>query len=246
MSRIIIADPHGCYKTLMALIAQLPAGVPITFAGDLIDRGPDSRKVIEFVKSGGYDCVQGNHEVMMVDELKFSKGKDGFEYPSVNGFRGIWTMNGGDKCLKSYQVEKTPAMDSPVPAAKFYETDVATLKEHLEWLKSLPYHIEYKDLKNDKGRHLLVTHTTAGHVWGEMDSSSQGFINSVTWERDPSPPDIKGIYNVYGHTPQPEKATVRDYFACIDTGAYYKREPYGRMTALQFPEMKVFTQDNIE
>lgn len=232
MSRIVLTDPHGCRKTLEALIAQLPKDVPISFAGDLIDRGPDSKGVIELVKNLGADCVVGNHEVMMLDELSFGSDDKG-EYHRVESYHnGIWLMNGGDKCLDSY--EKDGVMD------------IVTLKAHYEWLKTLPYFLEYPELKDSEGRHLLVTHTTAASVWGKQPTDSDHFKGNVTWERTNFPAKIPNIYNVFGHTPQADKATVKEHFANIDTGAYYKRKPYGRLTALQFPEMIIYTQENVE
>ena len=61
---IIIGDVHGCYKTLIALIEKLPKDRNITFVGDLIDRGPGSKDVVEFVRKNNYRCVRGNHEDM--------------------------------------------------------------------------------------------------------------------------------------------------------------------------------------
>lgn len=232
MSRIILTDPHGCYNTLMALVAKLPKGIPLTFAGDLIDRGPDSRKVVEFVKDGGYDCVVGNHEIMMLDELTFETDEKGIYY-KVQGYHdGIWLMNGGTKCLDSYEKDD--------------EMCIAKLKEHQDWMRTLPYFIEYPELKDANGNHLLVTHSTAAEVWDKVPHDSRIFKNNVTWERTPFPKKINGIYNIYGHTPQADRATVKEHFACIDTGAYYNRKPYGRLTAIQFPEMIVFEQENIE
>ena len=37
---LIIGDVHGCFDTLIALIAKLPTDAKIIFVGDLIDRGP--------------------------------------------------------------------------------------------------------------------------------------------------------------------------------------------------------------
>lgn len=233
MSRIIITDPHGCLDTLKALIAKLPPGIPITFAGDLVDRGPNSKGVVEFVKNGGYECVLGNHEKMMLDELTFGSDERG-EYVHVTSYmNGIWLMNGGDKTLDSYEDENG-------------HRDVATLKEHCAWLKTLPYFLEYPELKDANDNHLLVTHSTAAHVWGKVPTDSPTFIDNVIWERTPFPEKIKGIYNVYGHTPQGYKPTVKEHFACIDTGCYYKRTPYGKLTALQFPEMIIYQQENLE
>lgn len=242
-SRIIIADPHGSYKTLMALVAQLPTGVPITFAGDLIDRGIGSNKIIKFVRDNGYDCINGNHEVMMINELQFEMESNGEERPFADEREGIWLMNGGDATLYSYRNEEVYSFAGVVKTKTY---DIKTLKEDLEWIKSLPYFLEYKDLVNSKGQHLLVTHSTAAEVWGKFPTDSKEFIDYVTWQRKSVPKKIPGIYNVYGHTPQRNKALIRSNFACIDTGAFYKRGDYGKMTALQFPEMKVFTQKNVE
>lgn len=237
-SRIIISDVHGSYKTLLALIAQLPKDIPITFAGDLIDRGLDSRKVVEFVKNGGHDCVRGNHEQMMIDELEFETRADGVEEAYTDLYHGIWEMNGGTICLQSYLVNDGKN--------SHLVHDVKALREHLEWMKNLPHYLEYKDVKNDKGQHLLVTHSTAAHVWNKYDAKHPEFKASVTWDRDNFPPKIPGIYNVYGHTPRQYKPQIEEHFANIDGGCYMKRGPYGRMYALQFPEMIVYSQDNIE
>lgn len=233
MSRIIISDIHGCYNTLMALIEKLPTGIPVTFAGDLIDRGPDSAKVVDFVKNNGYDCVMGNHELMMIKESLVGIDKDGKQYYTASYFDGIWLMNGGDKTLDSYMNSNTK-MDSEM------------YKEHLDWLNTLPYYLEYPELKDKDGNHLLVTHSTAAEVWGIYSPESSIFQENVLWERKNFPAKIDGIFNVYGHTPQQYKATVKEHFACIDGGACFKRQPYGRMIALQYPEMILFEQENIE
>lgn len=227
MSRIIIGDVHGTYKTLLALVAQFPKDVPITFCGDLIDRGPDSRSVMEFVYAGGHDCVLGNHEVMMITELKFKDGK--VIPPSY--YDSCWLGNGGDKCLDNYVVEGG--------------YDDKTLKHYVDWLSKLPYHILYDEV-NSKGEKLLVTHSTAAEVWDEYSPENPVFQNFVLWERNNFPPKIDGIFNVYGHTPQKDGPTIKGHFANIDTGAVFKRGPYGKLTGLQWPEMIVYEQEYCE
>lgn len=233
MSRIIISDVHGCYDTLMALIAKLPKDVPITFAGDLIDRGPDSAKVIDFVKNNGHDCVMGNHELMMIQDTRIGTDRAGNKYYTGSYFDGVWLMNGGDKTLDSYSDS-----DGKMDSEKY--------KQHLDWLSTLPYYLEYPELKNKYGDHLLVTHSTAAEVWGIYSPENPIFQENVLWARKGFPSKIDGIFNVYGHTPQQYKATVKVHFACIDGGAYFKRQPYGKMIALQYPEMIQFEQENIE
>ena len=59
----IIGDAHGCYRSLLALIEQLPRKFDskICLVGDMIDRGPASADVVELVRVRGYDAMMGNH-----------------------------------------------------------------------------------------------------------------------------------------------------------------------------------------
>lgn len=88
---IVIGDVHGCYNTLLALIAQLPKDSDLCFVGDLIDRGPDSKKVLDFVIEGKHQCVLGNHELMMLDAFKESHSPY------------VWLNNGGWATICSLQ-----------------------------------------------------------------------------------------------------------------------------------------------
>jgi serine/threonine protein phosphatase 1 len=212
----------------MELLAKLPSGIPITFGGDLVDRGADSMKVVDYVKASGHDCVLGNHEVMMLDGLWFSEDENGNVLHAGMDLSSDWARNGGEKAYDSYN------------------GDFKKMKEHVEWFKTLPYFIEYSELKDDKGQHLLVSHSTPAHVWGEYSPENPIFKQSILWERDPMPPKIDGRFSVYGHTPQKFKPTIKEYFAAIDGGCYYKYEDYNRLTALQFPEMIVYEVRNCE
>lgn len=71
----IIGDIHGEYQALKNLISHLgydsvgnhPDGYKIIFVGDLVDRGPDSEKVVLFIKqlveNNSAYVVMGNHEL---------------------------------------------------------------------------------------------------------------------------------------------------------------------------------------
>ena len=73
---------------------------PVIFVGDLIDRGPDSRKVLEKVfdlcvgKSQKYQTLRGNHEQLLLDFLKDPEGAG-----------RSWTRFGG---LELWQALKSP------------------------------------------------------------------------------------------------------------------------------------------
>ena len=246
-TRFIFTDIHGHFLTLMALIDKTAkeAGVTrqfvidnMTICGDLEDRGPRSRQIIQFCIDNSIDVVMGNHELMMVDNaLKqasyFTKNR-GFDYD-------MWTVNGGDTTMESYLIGEEGSKT----------VDISTLYDHIKWMEKLPYYIEYKDLTTDDGRYLVCSHSQIHNVWKMRDSDDKqkknDFEQQVVWGRPNKVKDCFEIFNVIGHTPQKDGPRVRVPFANIDTGCFYDGEKgYFQLTCLQFPEMNVFTQENID
>jgi hypothetical protein len=73
-----IGDVHGCFGKLKSLIAACDLlseaeDARFVFIGDYVDRGPDSRKVIDFLiqsqhrEAGRFICLRGNHETMLIN-----------------------------------------------------------------------------------------------------------------------------------------------------------------------------------
>lgn len=221
----IIGDVHGCYKTLLALIDKLPnKDNKICFVGDLIDKGNDSQKVIEFVKSNNYDCVLGNHEKYMIDTMPLIlEDRTNLNHKWV-------TKYDGDKTLKSYN-------------------DLNILQEHLNWLNTLPLYLEYKHLKTNN-RHLVVSHSHILSSWNYKDYPKES-IEYKAFEKECllsryKSFDNKEIFNVFGHTPI-QKPQINNYKANIDLGCFFKSEhEVGKLCALEFPSMEIITQENID
>ncbi|NEP44268.1 MAG: serine/threonine protein phosphatase, partial [Okeania sp. SIO2H7] len=69
--RIIIGDVHGHYDGMIALLEAIAPGKKdeVYFLGDLIDRGPKSAQVVDFVRKSPYKCLLGNHEHMMLNAM---------------------------------------------------------------------------------------------------------------------------------------------------------------------------------
>ena len=96
----VIPDIHGRYDLLcdgLAEIAARAAGKTsvIVTIGDYVDKGPDSREVIDRLLSGvgeGFSLValKGNHDAMMVDALRDPAKM------------AAWIAKGGDAALASY------------------------------------------------------------------------------------------------------------------------------------------------
>ena len=95
-----VGDIHGESEMLAELLAKLPlaAGDRVVFVGDYVDRGPDSKGVVDqliaFSREHTCEFLLGNHESMFLDFL----GWRGAEYFGGDAF----LMNGGDRTLASY------------------------------------------------------------------------------------------------------------------------------------------------
>jgi serine/threonine protein phosphatase 1 len=101
MSRILaIGDIHGCAKTFHKLLfeaIQLRKSDVVYCIGDYIDRGPDSKGVIDLIidlRRKGYQIrtLRGNHEELMLDSAKDRQA------------HMDWYINGGDATLRSFGV----------------------------------------------------------------------------------------------------------------------------------------------
>jgi serine/threonine protein phosphatase 1 len=114
----VIPDIHGRYDLLCEGLAEIAvhskgkASVVVTI-GDYVDKGPDSKAVVDRLLSGvgegfGLVALKGNHDALMVDALRD---------PSK---MATWIAKGGDAALASYGGD--PAV---VPQA------------HIDWLDGL-------------------------------------------------------------------------------------------------------------
>ncbi len=67
---LIIGDIHGCLNELKEMISMVPEGTKIISCGDLIDRGPDSRGVVQYCIDNDIQVYLGNHEHTMINLFK--------------------------------------------------------------------------------------------------------------------------------------------------------------------------------
>ena len=95
----VIGDIHGFNETLRTLVANLALqrGDYVVLLGDLIDRGPNSYDVVQYVKtSPNIVTVKGNHEKMMIELFSLPR----LESPDVK--LATWMYNGGRATAISY------------------------------------------------------------------------------------------------------------------------------------------------
>ena len=114
-----VGDVHGCLDKLQRLLAACEAHAGArparyVFLGDYIDRGPQSRGVIDRLmaeqaaRPGTVVCLRGNHEQMAVDAHARARAGP------------LWLANNALSTLRNYDGRRI----SP---------------EHLDWLSALPF-----------------------------------------------------------------------------------------------------------
>ena len=134
-----IGDIHGeiaaleqLLETIAAHARTLPASQPILiFLGDYVDRGRDSRSVIERLSRNaipGFSCrfLLGNHEAAMLEFLH-------------NPIKGApWLSFGGIETLASYGIRTSVGITSPDRCRQARDRLAAILPhQHLSFLQSL-------------------------------------------------------------------------------------------------------------
>lgn len=133
-----IGDLHGRYDLLDLALKKIkdkegsygPDHRVITL-GDYIDRGPESRQIIERLMKeqaiwDGFICLQGNHEEMAVRSI------------SQQLKPGWWMSNGGYTTMESYG-NKWMGGSYYLGADVYYSLVPA---EHVKWMATLPLFYE--------------------------------------------------------------------------------------------------------
>ena len=123
----IIGDVHGCLEILKRLMDKIdwhPEEDRLIFLGDYIDRGQDSRGVINYMLellsvSTLVGCLMGNHENLFLDYLAGGKPE-------------AFLLNGGSMTLESYQRHG----ENPIPP-----DHLVFLQNLLPWIELEEYYV---------------------------------------------------------------------------------------------------------
>lgn len=215
-----IGDIHGCSKTFKKMVQEKISPNKrdvLCCVGDYIDRGPDSKGVIDYImelRNEGFQVftLRGNHEQMLLDSTK-----------SVND-AWLWMMNGGRGTLDGFHVNAVDEIESrymeffkhthlfwetnefiAVHAGLNFEADnPLNDKESMLWIRNFPVDSDFLN-----GKLLVHGHTPV----------SKHFITTQ---------NIKQAVN-------------------IDGGCVFKNHPdMGNLVAYNFTEKQLLFQPNID
>jgi serine/threonine protein phosphatase 1 len=137
MRTLVISDIHGCYEQfieLLQLIRYTPREDQLIILGDLVDRGPKSLEVVEYVmalaQEGHVVVIRGNHDQRFVDVMNNEQSVEDVKF----------FEHGGLQLLDSYcQTTQGQPNEARLAHAKGFIS--ANYQDHVAFLASLPlYH----------------------------------------------------------------------------------------------------------
>jgi len=232
---VVFGDVHGRADLLALLIGQIRSRfgseVDIYSLGDLIDRGPNSRTVIDICIKEGVQAILGNHELWMHKYLVLGQFDD----------FALHRMMAGDKTLQSYgvtsrdpgEIERTLKGRMP--------------REHIEYFLKMPvwrkvlasgrtFFLNHAGLKKkDAESHIgvalaRVATGKSGLTVDEALLAEVGQKNpaAVLWEansfKNPAFWQFENACQVLGHTPTPTADPIlTQNWMALDTGCGTRR-----------------------
>lgn len=225
----VISDVAGQFAALERLTAKMPPA-PFLSLGDMVDRGPDSDKVLEFFRRPGNSALMGNHEHLMLD------------WHGDNSYyrdRDLWLYNGGDATLQSFNRNskevwnpwKLPNWRAPADVLAW----VQGLQKHLIWTAA-------------DGQQILISHAFVPPKMSLQESLDLGpdiFTRqelSILWSRYKpiERPEFK--LQICGHNSHwglTEFKTETDqlFALCLDDSRKKK------LTGIHLPSLQIFQED---
>ena len=207
--RWIIGDIHGMFRCLQPLVErvnQVDADARFIFAGDYVNRGPQSKEVIDFLLAmPNAKFIRGNHDDIFDLVINGScYAVDATNPDRVAAFR--WFMNFGlDETLYSYGVDSIDLdtlMDECTPA-DLDKLGLGIPDAHRDFIRKLPAVVEEDDIFVAHGKWdpdefsepsisaRLEKTFSLRHplLWGRFDASQIGRVKA--WRRT----------GFFGHTP---------------------------------------------
>jgi len=233
----VIPDVHGCLLTLRSLVEdliELRTDDSLILLGDVIDRGPSSKGVIDYIiklsESGiNTKVIKGNHEEYMAMVFRDEQTKTGLR--RMLGLKSVsfreWMLYGGAATMSSFNVDSV----SLIP------------EKYIEWIESLDYYMQWKKF--------LIVH--AGFNFENEDIFSD--TQSMMWIRD-FKIDTAKLGNrkiIHGHVPVTLDFINQSiysnsfHFIDLDNGVYMNDKPgYGNLLALELNTMELLVQPNLD
>jgi len=220
MARYVVTDIHGCLRTFKALVSEhlkLEKKDTLYLLGDLVNKGPDSKGVVDFVmhlQKQHYQvlCLRGNHDQMLLQGAKK-----------------------GGAALSLTPAEKELTLQS------FAITNFEHLpSKYVSFFKSLPFYLELPD-------YYLVHagfDFRQANIFKDTDAMMNIRDYKVDWGKLENKRLLHGHTPTALHSIK-KAVAHKDTRLNLDAGcAYYKNAAYGNLVALDLDAQELFVQPN--
>jgi serine/threonine protein phosphatase 1 len=256
--RWLIGDLHGMLKPLETLLREIERAdsrATIYFVGDYVNRGPESRGVIDLVLSlKNAKCIRGNHDDVL-DQILHGIG---YAENASRGDRFIaftWFLEHGLlETLQSYgathdqivRVVRQRSRDAIQPVIDLFPI------EHRNFIRSLPVYIDDNDLFVIHGKWPLKESSTPDQVLSR-GVPEPALRNMILWGRftDAEIPRRKAWPKAgfFGHTPiatyngyeHEQKPIIGARMILLDTAAALSAQ--GRLTTMCAENSQIIQTD---
>ncbi|TPE45517.1 metallophosphoesterase family protein [Pontibacter mangrovi] len=222
MPRYALTDIHGCAQTLKAMVhdqLRLTKKDELYLLGDLVNKGPDSKEVLDFIlhlqkQKYQVHCLRGNHDQMLL--------------------KGITK---GPKHLSLTPTEQELLLES------FKISSVQHLPEkYVSFLKSLSYYLELPDT------YLVHAgfDFNQDDLFSDKEAMLNIRDYKPDWERLGNKKLLHGHTPTPLHAIK-KAVTHKSQKLNLDAGCvYYKNAAYGNLVALDLDAQELFVQPNID
>ena len=226
MRKFAISDIHGCNRTFNALLKQIQFSKSdeLYLLGDYIDRGPDSKGVIDTIfglqKTGHFvKCLRGNHEEGIL--------KSRSDRNQLYNWHTYW---GGEQTLRSFG--SMGLIDIPRIYWNFFED------------------LDYYAIVDE----FILVHAGLNFVMENPLDDKHSMLWIRDWYIDVNYEWLKNRVIVHGHTPIDQSNIVTALkqlndvqILNIDNGCF-RTNSHGmkHLCAFEMTERKLFFQDNLD
>jgi serine/threonine protein phosphatase 1 len=212
-----IGDIHGCFKPFYELVVNtiaLKKEDKLILLGDYIDRGTQSKEVIDFIielKETGFDItpLMGNHEAMLLESY------------ADTGLLYQWYMNSGETTLESFGINDVRDLQ------KRYLDFFSGLKFYESIGNFLFVHAGFNDHDPDP------FNNTYNMIWESRLTYENQVLEGKTIIHGHRPKTLEYVE---------QQIRVRSNVIPIDTGCVYGLEMgFGYLSALDVNQMKLYS-----
>lgn len=238
LNHYVVSDPHGCYKSWMALLQKIrfTDEDEIYVLGDIVDRGPESMKLLQDMMSrSNVFPIVGNHDFaaylslkLMTTELtdqSIKKMEDNNEFERLL----LWLSDGGQSTMQAFQKLSTEEQ-----------------QDILEYFQEFSF---YEELELDNGKRYLLSHTGGDEICGDRPLEEVPVDVFISGRLDYERQYFSDRIWITGHTPtrtisgaEPDRIYRNNNHIAIDCGCVFG----GYLGAIRLEDGKEFYVENLD